>query len=596
MEPRELLPADTGRSSPGDENVGTRSDSPLGRVLGAWLQQLARTVKTCRLYDGSNPTVALFRRDLAASLEIALKEFGAVQLRFTPKEIVIGETPLYSARSREDNLALPFFRDGIRSMSLQPGIPKREVDALLDAFLQVTERGNQELDLVTLLWESDLGHVGIEYVSTEGDLETGGDSEPEAGDLATGPLAPWPKPAPPGSGPSGGLTLAAEPEEAAFDDTGRSDDRVTSGRARAVEAALLGLEIAAGPEVERLRAEHDAERMIPLARTALDLMTACFAQTTRDEDRSELHQFLPRLLHESVSSGDWSEARECLYLLRDPTGTRDPVAAFARDMARPESVTSQHAWRCLDRQSQEQQETFFEFARELGPEGADWLMHGIAESQRQGLRRGLARALAGIVAANPERLAPWLADDRWYVVRNVVHILGLMESAAPLGLLKSVASHHEFRVRREVVTALGRAPRDKARPILLDMLHDADARLFGAILHQLSTAPDPGLAVMLFEWMEDESFAARSEEAKRAVYQTLAAVGGDPVVPLLEAHVLQGNWFVRGNETSRVAAVMCLARIGTPAARAILERGARSRRAEVSRACLAGLTTLRPAA
>ena len=37
------------------------------------------------------------------------------------------------ARSREDNLALPFFRDGIRSMSLQPGTDAREVGALLDA-------------------------------------------------------------------------------------------------------------------------------------------------------------------------------------------------------------------------------------------------------------------------------------------------------------------------------------------------------------------------------------------------------------------------------------------------------------------------------
>ncbi|MEO5617258.1 MAG: HEAT repeat domain-containing protein [Candidatus Eisenbacteria bacterium] len=561
--------------------------------MAGWLQQLARTVKTCRLYDGGNPTVRLFRRDLATALELVLKEFGPLQIRFTPEEIVLGESPLYSARSREDNLSLPFFRDGIRSMSLQPGIPQREVDALVDAFLRVTHRGNEDSDLVTLLWECDLEHVGIEYVSTEGDVEAGGDVEAEAGDLATGPLAPWPKTAPPGTGQSGGATLAEVQEEAAFDDTGRSDDRVTSGRARAVEAALLGLEIAAGAEVERFREEHDAERTVPLARGALDLMTACFAHANRDEDRSELRQFLPRLLHESVSSGDWSEARECLYLLRDPTGARDPVGAFARDIARPESVTSQHAWRCLDRQSAEQQETFFEFARELGPEGADWLMYGIAESQRQGLRQGLARALAGIVEENPERLAPWLTDERWYVVRNVVHILGLMESASPIGLLKSASTHHEFRVRREVVTALGRAPRAVARPILLEMLHTADTRLFGTILHQLSTAHDPGLAAMLFEWMEDDSFAARSEEAKRAVYQALAAVGGDHVVPLLEAHVLQGNWIVRGNETSRVAAIMCLARIGTPAARAILERGAKSRRPEVSRACQAGLTTLR---
>lgn len=594
MESRDAVPATTARSSSDDVSAETRSESPAARALAAWLQQLARTIKTCRLYDGGNPTVVLFRRDLAAALDVALKEFGPLQLRFTPEEIVFGEIPLYAARSREDNLALPFFRDGIRCMALQPGIAPREVDALLDAFLQATQRGHEDSDLVTLLWESDLEHIGIEYVSTEGDVETGGDTDAEAGDLATGPLAPWPKNAPPGSGGPAGEMPVAQREGAAVDDTGRSDDRVTSGRSREVEAALLGLEIAGGSEVERFRKEHDAERLVPLARAALELMTACLAHTTRDDDRAEIRQFLPRLLHESVSSGDWAEARECLYLLRDPSGARDPVGAFARDIARPESVTSQNAWRCLDRQSAEQQETFFEFARDLGPDGADWLMHGIAESQRQALRKGLARALAGVVADNPERLAPWLADERWYVVRNVVHILGLMESAAPVGLLKSASTHPELRVRREVVGALGRAPREVARPILLEMLQSADSRLLGVILHQLSSGPDPELATLLLTWLEDDGFAARPDEAKRSVYQALAAVGGDAVVPLLEGHVLQGNWFARGNEASRMAAVMCLARIGTPVARALLERGAKSRRSEVARACLAGLASLRP--
>ena len=108
------------------------------RALGEWLQQLARAAKTSRLYDPANPAVATLRRDLAAALDVLLKEHGSVEVTFTPESISAGETPLYVARSREDNLALPFFRDGIRAMTLHPGMDAREVGALLDALLQST--------------------------------------------------------------------------------------------------------------------------------------------------------------------------------------------------------------------------------------------------------------------------------------------------------------------------------------------------------------------------------------------------------------------------------------------------------------------------
>lgn len=592
MEPRSFAQSEPARVPPDESRAETRADSPVARVVAGWLQQLSRTIKTCRLYDAANPTVVTFRRDLAAALEVVLNEFGAIQLRFTPQEIVLGETPLYAARAREDNLALPFFRDGIRTLSLQPGIAQREVDALVNAFLTVTQRSQEDSDLVTLLWEYELDHVGVEYVSTEGDVETGGAAGGDTAEATAAAIAPWPKTAGPGA--AGETRPSAGAERPTLDDTGRSDDRITAGRARELEATLLKLEIGADAELERFLREHDEERRVPMSRGALDLMTGCFTHAGHDGDRAELRHFIPRLLHEAVSSGEWSEARECFYLLRDPTHARDGAGEFVRDIARPDSVTSRNAWKCLDAQTPEQHTTFFEFARELGPDAADWLMRGIAESQRQALRREMARVLAGIVADNPERLAPWLADERWYVVRNVVYILGLMESAVPVGLLKSASSHPEFRVRREVVATLGRAPGALARPLLLEMLNSPDARLLGSILHNLSSAPDPELAALLLARIEDTGFASRPEDEKRSVYQALAAVGGDEVLPPLEAEVLQGSWFAHGNDASRMAAAMCLARIGTPAARGILERGAKSRRAEVARACNTGLATLRP--
>jgi len=569
-----------------------RAALPAARALGEWLQQLARAIKTSRLYDASNPAIATLRRDLAAALEALLAQFGSVEMSFTPDSIVSGETPLHLARSREDNLSLPFFRDGIRSMTIHPGITASEVGALLDALLAVTKRGGEEVDLVTLLWESGLEHVTIRYVSTEGDVETGGDAgvESATGADAAGAVAPWPKPGTAEPSAAGGGSSAGGAAEITQDDTGRSDDRVTSNRTRDLEKAFVELEIGGDSEVARFRTELEAEAAIPLARGVLGLMITCFRHATRESDRDELRLFVPRLLHDSVSHGEWAEARQCLYLLRDPHAGRDLVADFQRDVARADSSTSRSAWKVLDHHSPEQHELFFELARELGPASTDWVMHGIAESQRQQLRRGLARTLAGILADDPERLAPWLSDERWYVVRNAVHVLTLRDGAPPVEMLRAVADHSDPRVRREVVTALARAPRAQSRPLLLAMLKIADARLSTSILHQLASEPDPQVAALLLEQMDDPSFLERPEEERRAIAQTIAATGGDSAVPMLEAHVHHGNWFQRGDEELRITAALCLARIGTPAARRVLEAGEKSRRGEVSRACRAALT------
>jgi hypothetical protein len=565
-------------------------DAPFPRAVAGWLQQLSRTVKTCRLYDPANPTVVNFRRDLAASLDACLREHGPIQLVFSPQGISLGEIPLYTARTREDNLAIPFFRDGIRALTITPGIAPREVDALVDALLQTTRREGDDADLVTLLWEAEPEHLALDCVAVDGDFESG--AAEETGTGAAGPIAPWPKREAWGT-PSTGARSAGT-DGAGTEELGRSDDRITASDTPGLEATLVLLQTGVDAEVERLRLELDAERGVPLPRLALELVRSCLDTAPAGRECGELHRYVPRVLHETVAQGLWEDARAGLDLLPAREPSRDAVSAFLAELEQPGSLTSRQAWACLDHQSPEGHEAFFQFARSLGPDVVEWLMHGLAESQRQGFRRSLARTIAGLARDNPERLAPWLADARWYVVRNVVHILGMIGGEHVAGLLRACASHSEFRVRREVVTALARVPRPVSRPVLLEMLAQSDTRLFGTILHHLATAPDPELGRRLLAMIEETRFETRPEEEKRAILHALAAVGDDSLLPALQARILQTAWFGRGKDEHRFAAAMCVARLGSPAARRVLEEGATSRRQEVARACTQALAAFRP--
>jgi hypothetical protein len=247
----------------------------------------------------------------------------------------------------------------------------------------------------------------------------------------------------------------------------------------------------------------------------------------------------------------------------------------------------------IDQQEQQEAADFIAFARTLGEPAVDFLNLVLGESQQRRNRRLIAEALADLCRGNPERLAPFLSDKRWYVVRNIVHILGWIGGDAIVGMLQVALRHPEPRVRQETIAALGQVDPKLARPLLLKALESADSRMFTAVLHQLSSERHAPTSRLVMGYMLDPHFEDRATEEKRAIYSTLGATGGDDIVAELEAELLKGNWFSRTQETHRQALARVLARIGTAKARMVLERGATSKRGPVRQACemaLMGMT------
>ncbi|HTO91653.1 MAG TPA: HEAT repeat domain-containing protein [Candidatus Sulfotelmatobacter sp.] len=571
-----------------NETVRARSADPpaaltpeqeaTARAAGVWINQFARTLKTCRLYDANNPTVVRFRSELAAAAARVLDEHGPMRLRFSSEDVLCEEVSLYPAKSRDDNLALAFFRDGVRGLTLQPGLQASEVDTLLDAVMHVTSQTQAEDDLVTLLWEAQLQHIEIDFVPTEGDVGTGPDAPAQEEEA---PLLPWP--APPAEDPN------AAPAEAATVETvengsreDRSDDWTAGDETVEIEAGFEELEALSKQETQRFQHEYQAEHQVPILTASIAISQAYLAAGANADDRLEMGRFLPRLLRQAVAQGNWLEARAALLMLRECPNNEWAPERFVQDLLQPISVTN--LVERLDAHEASGAE-FVAFASEFGPPAVDVFNHVLAESQNRLVRRLLAEAIAERCKDNPERLAPWIADPRWFVVRNVVHILGWIGSPAIVGLLQSALRNPDPRVKQEVVAALGQVDPRLARPLLLRMIDGADSRLLLAALHQLSVARDTGVARVVMRIMQAEDFDARPAEEKRAIYTCLGAAADNPNLPELEAELHKGNWFSRNQEVHRQAIARAIARVGTPAARLILERGITSKRLPLRKAC-----------
>jgi len=554
------------------EETRDAPDPAVVQDVTAWVGQLVRTLKTCRLYDEANPTVVRFRDDLASSLATLLARWGALRLEVSSNTLTIAGGEVHVARSRDDNLAGVLHRDGIRLLTLEPGIDAREVEGLVDKILQVTGPSPGEEDLVTLLWDADLPHVVVETVPTEGEADGGSEDDAEKA-----PGVAWPKQEAAASAlPATSAAEAASPP--------RSDDWSTEEHFVDLERAFDELESMALFEIARFQEEYDAGVGEDIVTEILRVLEDYCASDLIAADREALAEFIPRVLREALALGDWRSTSHTLRLLR----TADPqwsVAEFSANLCGPFAITTRKVVGALDRQDQKDVDSFLSLAREFGPPLAEWLMHVLAESQQMRVRRPLARTIAELLADHPERVIPWLSDERWYVVRNAVHILGWIGGNGIAGHLRAAAGHVESRVRREVVAALSPVEHDGSRSILLKMLDDADPALFGTVLHQLAMDDHRLVTERLLELLRAGTFARRSEAERRALFLALAT-RGDGVLPALETELNEGGLFSRRPEPDRAGIALCIARIGTPAARAILEQGLRSKRGPVRKACL----------
>jgi len=563
-----------------NEGQGRAHDPAQARDVSNWATLLLRSVKTCRLYDTANPNVTRFRAELAEATSRLLDRCGTLRLEVKPAALEWEGQPVFQPQSRDDNLAGVLHRDGVRTLTLLPGMAPKEVQGLLDSILHVTGPTPLDDDLVTMLWEADLPHVQIASVPLEGDLDDAGEGE----DGGHAPGLPWPGEREPAgaprvrTSPSAGLVT-------------RSDDWEMEEGAADPETIFEELDAGSAEHVKRLRHDLDERRHTRLLADATSLVADAFEAGATAADRAEIGAFASRILFEAIGRGEWLVALEALALWRSGEPGA-PEADFFEKLRDASCSATAQAVAALDRQGEEALEPFLELARSFGPAAAPWLMSVLAECEHLRVRGPLAKLLGELVRDAPEVLQPWLSDARWYVVRNVVHIYSMVGAKA-LGLVRAVLAHPEVRVRREVIEVLARAEPGVARPMLLSMLEEAESRLVVPIVQKLASDSHPDITTRLLALFVSPAFEKRADEERRAILLALAT-RGNAALPVLDQALQRGGLLATGDDARRQEVAYCIARIGTAEALDALQRGARSLKPGVRRASVMALNARGP--
>ncbi|MGQ0571573.1 MAG: HEAT repeat domain-containing protein [Armatimonadota bacterium] len=184
------------------------------------------------------------------------------------------------------------------------------------------------------------------------------------------------------------------------------------------------------------------------------------------------------------------------------------------------------------------------------------LVRALGTEPRGGPRAMLCDLIISLDGDSLDELGAYVTDSRWYLVRNIVNILGRVRHAQAVAYLSRLGSHPDYRVRRETLIALATIGTEEAQGVLATFLDDPDERLRLRAMQSLDTWEAWRAMPKILAVLERPDLFNRQFTFKQAALEALARLGAKQSLPavnkIARARLVFGS---RGRELRRLAAL-----------------------------------------
>lgn len=464
----------------------------------------------------------------------------------------------------EHTQGLPFrlYQSGIRAITFYPGVEPEEVRAFLSALSAGIAARTSDDDLVTLLWQYDLPHIGLAVLDEAPEGKAASLASLDSVPLVGGVHAGGP---PPGPTKEAMAFAKARPEVEAPESL--QPDEASS-------AIPLSQDL-----LDSLQAAKTAEERQPTNERLADLLLDLGSLVEECEDYPVILELLERAVGTAMQQGDLAWTTRVLWELRTLASLDDGLPAAHREplrqaLARMGTAAVAPLGGLINKGHVKDPEVLAEFIHVLADEAVPGLCDVLGQLENRRDRHILCDILIRRTGENIGLLAKGLADPRWYVVRNIAYILGRTRNPASVPLLRRALDHPEPRVVREALRALDAVGMQQDRALLVPLLESRSplARMW-AIQH-LAALKDPSVLRKLLTMIQAPDFEERPLADRLEVFKALGRAGTDDLLPMLQKMLAPARLFgrVRAQERQRCA-IAALGALGTPEARALLTEG-----------------------
>jgi hypothetical protein len=500
------------------------------------LQSLIKTRKLIRMYPENNPMYIKAVNDMYEKFERAFQQTsGDIAFQIRQYEILFQDEQVYHNPEKSDNLALFFFKDGIRELKFLKGLGKEE----LEEFLKILCLDEKELvddDIVTLMWERDFQN--IKYIVDESTL--------------------------------------TEDEEYELRATEALMENVTSEEVllRAYRDALTS-ETARVPQIvpveeEDLKAlikefEKDADPKLP---KLVYILSEIIYQGLDKKEFEEFSFIAKSLLEYAIKIGDFESAINIIELVKKAIDDRDIIEGAKVHLKKiiehaGSTAIIKTLGEIIDRIEIEEK-TILTYLGHLDKNAIQPLIEVLGELKTIKARKIIIDGLALLGRRDMQSLIKGLSDERWYVVRNIVYILRLIGDRRAVEYLLKTIRHPDMRVRREVIKTLGELKAPQAVTILKDHLNDPDPQIRIATVRALGSIHTEAAKRLLLQRINTKDFLHRTLEEKKEYFEVLSSWRDEEVTDFLVKTLKRNTLFNRSkNFENRACAAYALGLMGS---------------------------------
>ncbi len=542
------------------------------------LQNLTKTIKTQKIYLPNNPIHQKFTRQLLQLFQTHLENFGVLRLRIKRFELICSGQVIYENADRLESIAFRFFVDGLRKLSFHPGLDKEEMTYFLDVLGREEQGSSADDDIVTLLWERHFSH--IQYVVVD-------DLAGELDDIEN--LKEMKREA-----PSTKQLQAVYEQEAPITPSALAP--------KGIEIPSLHIFKLTQEEINSIKRELRWEEEIDIVNELLNMLFDIIRIEHDAGIFSEVLDIIDNILQQLMFRGDFSYAKKILAFFHEmieaPPGLESPHRLLVQE-ALARAGTSERIIKLapvLNHLSSDHVDALSAFLLLLNKEVVSPLIELLAEVNTMKARRVLCDILAEIGQKDYAALVNRLNDDRWFLVRNLIYILGKMQDERTTSHLSQFVHHYELKVRKEVIHVLDTMENQRATTLLLEFLPDPDLSNRVYTIKCIAKKKIKAGMPHLLKMMQAKGFDEKALYEKKEIYTAYASLGGDAVLPEI-SQSLDMPWSLFRNvhaEERGICAAVALKRLASPASAEALRQGSRSKNKAIREACETALKKLAP--
>ena len=528
------------------EEASAVTDAEL-KAVRELLQTLLKTKRAFEMYPANNPILVKFQDDICRRFDDFFKDADKLPLLIRQQEILYKGQSVYKNPEKDDNLALLFYKDGLRDLTFIEGFSHEELMDFIEVIRAKPDplSENWDDDIVTLLWEKDFAHLRYYVVEEFSDGEAL--SEEEVRRLLSGE--------------------SSDDFSEAYKDA--DDGKEIFSPLESISMGFKGVFSLGEEEVKTLKDEIEGltdERF-------LDEAIYCLFESLFIERGSSDFELIAGSLESALSylvhTGGFKTASHILTRFRELSGGAEGFSRHETERLKTAITRAGSESRAkiisevLNSGREINIDDFRHYLGQLDRASIIPLSNLMGEVQDIKYRKTLIDALVSLGKNNIDVLAAGLKSGQWYVVRNVAAILGRIGDKKALEYLKQAVKHPEPKVRREVVRALGMVGGPKAGEILLEVLDDTDPQIRMAALRYLPQAQNYSVLDVLVEAITRPDFDDKALSEKRVFFEVLAEIGQEKVMPFMIKLLRKKNFFFGSakNEEMRVSAAYGLGNI-----------------------------------